>query len=186
VGNVLNPAIGLPDRPRVWTLNRRDKRAKSTSDAVPLRVCVACYQPFERIYRECPWCGHYHEPESRAAPAMVDGDLAEMSADLLARLRGEVVEADRTVDEERARLVGTGLHHVGVMAGAKHHAERLETQAALRNAMALWGGQQRAAGLNDSQMQRLFFHRFGVDVMTAQTLKRADAQALLDRLVTGG
>lgn len=186
VGNVLNPAIGLPDRPRMWSLNRRDKRAKSSSDAVPLRVCLQCYQPFERIYRTCPHCGFYHEPESRAAPAMVDGDLAEMSPELLARLRGEVVEADRSVDDERARLVATGLHHVGVLAGAKHHAERLETQAALRHAMALWGGQQHAAGLNDSQMQRLFFHRFGVDVMTAQTLKRAEAQALLDRLVTGG
>lgn len=186
VGNLLKPHIGLPDRPRAWTLDRRDKRAKSVSDAVPLRVCVRCFQPFERIYRECTWCGYYHEPESRAAPEMVDGDLAEMSPELLKRLRGEIAQATLTIEQERARLSDTRLHHVGVMAGVKHHAERLDTLAALREVMGLWGGRQRAAGLNDSQMQRLFFHRFGVDVMTAQTLKRAEAQALLDRLVIAG
>lgn len=186
VGNLLNPAIGLPDRPRAWSLDRRDKRAKGSSDAVPLRVCVRCFQPFERIYRECVWCGHYHEPEARSSPAMVDGDLAEMSPELLARLRGEIAQALGSVDDERWRLHQTGLPATHVMAHVKHHAERLETLAALRDAMALWGGRQRAAGLNDSQMQRLFFHRFGVDVMTAQTLKRAEAQALLDRLVIAG
>lgn len=183
VGNVLNPGIGLPDRPRSWSLDRRDKRAKSNSDAIPMRVCVECFEPYERIYRECPHCGHYPEPESRGSPAMVDGDMAEMSPDMLAALRGQIAEADRSLDDERARLLATGLHHVGVMAGVKHHAERLETRAALRDAMAIWGGQQHAAGLNDSQMQRLFFHRFGVDVLTAQTLKRAEAQSLLDRIV---
>lgn len=183
VGNLINPAIGLPDRPRTWSLANRDRKAKANSDAIPYRVCVECAQPYERIYRECPHCGHYPEPQARSAPAMVDGDMAEMSAELLAKLRGDIVEADRSIDDERARLVGTGLHHVGVMAGVKHHAERLETQTALRAAMALWGGAQRAAGLDDSQMQRLFFYRFGTDVMTAQALKRADAQALLDRIV---
>lgn len=183
VGNLLNPAIGLPDRPRVWTLDRRDKRAKSASDAVASRVCLQCYSPFERIYRECPWCGFYAEPEGRSAPSMVDGDLAEMSPDLLARLRGEIAEADRSIDDERWRLQATGLPATYVMSHVKHHAATLETRATLRAAMANWGGRQRAAGLNDSQMQRLFYLRFGVDVMTAQTLNRADGQALLDRIV---
>lgn len=186
VGNVLNPAIGLPDRNRSWSLANRDKRGKGNSDAIPLRVCPECAQPYERFYRECPYCGYYPEPQGRSTPAMVDGDMAEMSPELVAKLRGDIEEADRTIDQERARLVGTGLHHVGVLSGVKHHAERLETQQALRHAMALWGGRQRAEGMNDSQMQRLFYHRFGVDVMTAQTFKRAEAQALLDRIVNAG
>lgn len=183
VGGFINPALGPPDRHRVWSLNRRDKRSRSNSDAIPSRVCLNCFQPFERIHRECPFCGHYHEPESRGSPAMVDGDLAEMAPELLAHLRGAVEATMRTVDEERARLAATGLHHVGVMSNVKHHAEALEAQVALRQAMADWGGFQRAAGRTDSQMQRLFFLRYGVDVLTAQTLKRADALALLDRLV---
>lgn len=181
VGNILRH--GVPDRPRIWSLARRDKRAKSSSDAIPLRVCVQCYQPYERIYRECPYCGHYPEPGVRSSPAAVDGDLAEISPDVLAKLRGEVAEADRTIDDERIRLQATGLPHVPLMAQVKHHAARLEMQTALRDAMALWGGRRRAEGLNDSQMQRLFFLRYGIDVMTAQTLKRAEATALLDRIV---
>jgi DNA repair protein RadD len=182
VGNVLNPAIGLPDRARVWSLDSRDRRSKA-SDSIPMRVCVQCYSPYERIHRECPHCGYYQEPESRAAPAMVDGDMAEMSPELAARLRGDIEASDRTIDEERARLVATGLHHVGVLAGVKHHAERQETQGALRQAMGVWGGFRRAEGMTDSQMQRAFFLRFGVSVPEAMGLRRADAQTLLDRIV---
>lgn len=186
VGNVINPAIGLPDRPRAWSLANRDKRLSRATDAIPLRVCVSCFEPFERIYRECPHCGHYHEPESRGSPEHVDGDLAEMSPELLAKLRGEMEQAALPIEWERARLAATGLPHTYVMSGVKHHAERLETLDALRSAMAVWGGRRLAEGLNDSQMQRLFWHRFGVDVATAQTFKRAEAQALLDRLVNAG
>ncbi len=181
VGNVLRHLP--PDRPRAWTLDRRDRRAKSASDAIPMRVCLECFQPYERIYRECPYCGHYPEPAARSSPAMVDGDLAEMTPDVLAKLRGEIEEADRSVDDERWRLAQTGLPSVPIMAQVEHHAARLEAQAALREAMAIWGGRRRAAGDTDSQMQRRFWHLFGVDVMTAQTLKRAEAQALLERIV---
>ena len=180
VGNILRH--GPPDRPRAWSLDRRDKRAKSASDAVKPRVCVQCYQPYERIYRECPYCGFYPEPASRGSPAAVEGDLAEMSPDVLAKLRGDIVEADRSVEQERARLAATGLPHVQTMANVKRHAERLETQAALRFAMGVWGGQRKAEGLTDSQMQRAFYLRFGIDVLTAQTLKRAEAQTLLERI----
>jgi len=182
VGNLLKPHIGLPDRPRVWTLDRRGSRAKKDSDAIPLRVCVECYQPYERIYRECPHCGHYPEPEGRSGPAMVDGDLAEMAPDVLAAMRGFVAEATQSVEDYRWSLGQTGLPSTYVMSHVKHHAERLESLAALREAMAIWGGVQRAAGLDDAQMQRLFYLRFGVDVMTAQALKRAEAQALLERV----
>lgn len=188
VGNVLNPAIGLPDRPRIWSLDRRDKRKSAASDAIPLRVCInpTCAQPYERIYRECPYCGNYPVPQARSAPAMVDGDMAEMSPELVAKLRGDIVQATLSIPDERARLAATGLPHVQTMALIKHHAERVETLAALKHTMALWGGRQRAAGLTDSQMQRLFFLRFGVDVMTAQALKRAEASTLLDRIVNAG
>lgn len=183
VGNVINPAIGLPDRPRTWSLANRDSRKKKDNDAIPMRVCVECYEPYERTYRECPHCGHYPEPAARGSPEAVDGDLAEMSPELLAKLRGDVEQAVLPVEWERERLGATGLPHTHVMAGVKHHAARLDTLEALRAAMAIWGGRRKAEGRTDSEMQREFFLRFGVDVMTAQALKRAEAQALLDRIV---
>ena len=182
VGNVVRH--GLPDQPRVWSLDRLDARGRnSPSDAIPVRVCLQCYEPFERKYRECPHCGYYHEPASRASPAQVDGDLAEMSAELLAKLRGEADQANASIDDERWRLAKTGLPATYVMAQVKHHAERLDVLAALRDAMARWGGRWHAVGETDSMIQRRFFHTFGIDVLSAQALKRADAQALLDRIV---
>lgn len=179
VGNVIRH--GLPDRPRVWTLDRRDKRGKSAvTDALPVRVCLQCYEPFERKYRDCPHCGYYHEPAARGSPAQVDGDLAEMSPELLERLRGEI---PGSVDDERWRLQQTGLPSTYVMGHVKHHAERLGALEALREAMAAWGGRWHAIGENDSMIQRRFFHAFDCDVLTAQTLKRAEAQTLLDRIV---
>ena len=58
VGNLINPAIGLPDRPRVWSLANRTSRRRRSEDGIPLRVCLACYAPYERIHRACPYCGH--------------------------------------------------------------------------------------------------------------------------------
>lgn len=182
VGNVVRHLP--PDRPRLWTLDRREKRGKSRpTDEIPLRVCASCFEPYEAIYRTCPGCGYYPEPAARSAPEMVDGDLAEMSPDVLAALRGQVEYADRSVDEERARLAATGLHHVGTLSGAKRHAETLEARDALRSAMALWGGKWHALGHDDPQIQRRFFLSFGVDVLTAQTLRRAETEALCARIL---
>lgn len=182
VGNVINPAIGLPDRRIVWTLRDRDKRGSGPSDAIPYRVCVMCAQPYERIYRECVHCGHYPEPAGRSSPAMVDGAMAEMSEDLAARLRGDIEQATLSIPEERARLAQTGLPHVQTMANVKRHAERLEALAELRDTMGLWGGARLAEGLTDDQMQRLFWHRFGISVPEALALKRAEAVALRERI----
>lgn len=182
VGNVVRHLP--PDRPRVWSLDRRDPRGKKSAgaDAIPLRVCVACFEPYDAIYKECPHCGHYPEPASRSGPKFVDGDLAEMDAAALAALRGQIAHAERTVDDERARLVATRLHHVGVLSGAKRHAEALEARAALRAAMAFWGGRWHALGETDSQIQRRWYLSFGVDVGTALTLTRAETAALIGRI----
>lgn len=181
VGNVLRHLP--PDRPRVWSLDRRDAKKKKAGDEIPMRVCVECFEPYEAIYPKCPNCGHKPEPAARSSPQMVDGDLAEMSPEVLDALRGQIEYADRSNDDERARLIATGLHHVGVMAGVNRHAEAVETRQKLRAAMERWGGRWHAVGESDAVIQRRFFHTFGIDVATAQTLKRAESQALLDRIL---
>ena len=52
----------------------------------------------------------------------------------------------------------------------------------LRSVMAMWGGVQTAAGYRDPEIQRLFFFRFGIDVLSAQALGTADARSLQDRI----
>src|SRR6201996_685456 len=92
VGNVLRH--GLPDRPRIWSLDRRDKRTKKQDDAIPLKVCVECLSPYEAVKKRCPYCDHYMEPAKRSSPEFVDGDLTELDPQVLAALRGEIEKAD--------------------------------------------------------------------------------------------
>ena len=180
-GNTLRHG-GPPDVPRTWTLDRRDRKARVVDDAIPLRVCVMCFEPYKRIFRECPHCGHYPIPAVRSFPAQVDGDLQELSPEALARLRGEIAESDASDAEERARLEARRVPPLGIGAGVRRHRERAIAQQALRERMGEWGGAQHARGLSDSAMQRLFFHTYGIDTLTAQTLGHADAHALRERI----
>jgi DNA repair protein RadD len=175
---------GPPDRPREWSLDRRGKRASGASDGIPIRVCPAdgCYTPYPAIKRVCPVCGHYVPPAERGSPAAVAGDLCELSPEVLAGLRADVASVDMGIPERRAELAATGLPHVLIMANVKRHAERQEAQVELREAMGLWGGARTVEGLSNDEIQRLFFYRFGVDVLSAQALGAVDALALRDRL----
>ena len=94
VNNVLRH--GLPDARREWSLDRRERRGSKKSDAIPLRICANgdCLQPYERIYRCCPYCGFYPEPAGRSSPELVDGDLRELDAATLAALRGDIARID--------------------------------------------------------------------------------------------
>lgn len=184
VGNVLRHRGG-PDTPRTWSLSRRDKRAAAARDAIPLRVClnVECMQPYEKHLDCCPYCGEpVPEPERRGPPEVVEGVLAFMDDETMARLRGEI---PKTVEEFSRDMYASGLPGRFAGANVKRHRERLETLGVLRDAMAMWAGPRHAAGRSDSEIQREFWHVFGVDVMTAQTLDREAAAKLLDRIVTG-
>lgn len=173
VGNVLRH--GLPDRVREWSLDGRERRSRSTpTDAVPLRVCtnVACLAPYERVLPKCPHCGAVPEIADRSKPDFVDGDLGELDPAVLAALRGEI----RRIDADPVFPIGLGAPARGAL--ARNHAERQEAQRELRAAIALWAGWQRHQGRGTAETYRRFFHKFRVDVATAQTLNARDAAAL--------
>lgn len=170
--------MGPPDKPRIWTLERGERRKSAASDAIPLRICVACFEPYERIYRACPHCGHCPPPAGRSSPAMVDGDLAELSPEILAGLRAAVEAADISVEQKRQELRDAFAPPIGIAAGVNRHAERQAALAELRHAMAAEGGRWHAEGLDDVTMQRRFFLTYGIDVLSAQALPTAEARAL--------
>lgn len=181
VGNFLRHRGG-PDTPRTWSLDRRDKRAPKERDAIPIRVClnVACGQPYERHMDACPFCGEPAPgPAERGPPEMVDGVLALMDDETLARLRGEVPMG---ADEYLAAQLATGLPVRYAHANAKKHKERLGVLEDLKGVMAMWGGIYHARGETDSELQRRFWLTFGVSVLEAQTLGREDAERLLTRV----
>lgn len=173
---------GPPDKPRIWSLQSGENGRTSAGDGIPYRVCVACYEPYERFYRECPYCGHCPEVTDRSSPKAVDGDMMELAPDVLEALRKPIEALDRHEDFYRQELITTGLPHAYVAAHVNRRRANQEAQIELRAAMAAFGGRCLAEGLTDVQMQRKFFLTYGVDVMTAQALGTNEARALAGKI----
>ena len=174
VGNVLRH--GLPDARREWSLDRRERRSAKKSDAIPLRVCVSCLQPFEAVFKRCPYCDHYEPPAARTGPDFVDGDLTELDPETLAALRGDIARVDGDF------YAPQGLPLPAAMAARKRWAERQQGQQAMRNAIAWWAGVEHARGHSESESYRRFYFRFGIDVANAQTLGAREAGELAEKI----
>ena len=167
----------LPDVARQYSLDRREaRRARGMDDAIPLRNCPECLQVYEAFLLACPHCGFAKPPPGRSKPEQVDGDLAELDPEVLRQLRGEVERIDRppvfpasAAPEVRGSIT-------------KHHKARQDAQRRLRDTLALWGGWQEHVGHSVREAHKLFFLRYGVDVLTACTLSRADADVLCARV----
>lgn len=171
---------GLPDRPREYTLDSRDRRGSgnnSGDDAIPTRVCTKCGGTYESYMSKCPYCQTVHVPSSRSGPEQVDGDLVEMTG---TPWMSELVK-------EVARIDGPPLFPASTSAVADAHIrnvhrERQHAQAKLRKTIALWGGWKKTIGHDDSESYKLFYYRYGLDVGTAKTLNKRDADELCARI----
>lgn len=175
---------GLPDKDREWTLDNSDRtpRCKNTDDEVPLRYCSECIQPYARTNKYCPHCGHYHVPADRSAPEMVDGDLHELSPEALAAMRQEVEKVDKNVDHVLYGMKLSGMSDMAMAGARKNILLKQEMQAALRESIAWWAHITEKRGIDQSASYRLFYHTFGVDVLSAQALGRPAALALADKV----
>jgi superfamily II DNA or RNA helicase len=166
---------GLPDAPRVWSLDRRERRSRGTPDDVTLlKTCLNanCMAVYERVKKTCPYCGHYTPPAERSSPQQVEGDLCELDPDVLAKLRGEITRID---GEPR---IPAHLQGPAALAIANRHKARQNEQEKLRHWIALYAGYLREKNFSDSEIYRQFYFKFKIDVMTAQTLNVKDAEQL--------
>lgn len=102
---------------------------------------------------------------------------------MLAALRGQAAEAVMSLDDYRAKLAATGLPQHFIWRNAKAHAPKIEAQRALRDIMATWGGVHHARGLTDREIQRLFYERFGVDVLSCLSFGPSDAAGLIEKIL---
>jgi superfamily II DNA or RNA helicase len=174
VGNVIRH--GLPDIGRDWTLDRREKRSSAKRDDVEdLKACQSCTGVFERFRTTCPYCGHKPEPVDRSGPEFVDGDLTELDGPTLARMRGEKDVVDMSHDEFRQHLATKHVPPIGQLAQLKRHGEQQLAQVTLRESIAWWAAWKRQDGIPDAESYRIFYLTFGIDVLTAQTLKTKEA-----------
>lgn len=170
---------GLPDRPRLYSLDRRERRRQPPDDAIPLRVClnVDCLFPYESVLSACPLCGMPRPaPRLRGSPAHVDGDLIELDPAVLAEMRGEIDRIDV------APRIPQGATPIAAAAIKKRHWERQQAQTTLRDAIATWAGWQVHMGRDFREGYRRFWHQYGIDVASAQALGAKDATDLESRI----
>jgi DNA repair protein RadD len=191
VGNVLRH-MGPPDarwRAGKWTLDRRDKRASTPSDAEPLRGCPnpdphalgrdqPCNQPYERFRVSCPYCGHIPIPAERSTPEQVEGDMTMLSDEAVAQMRDGIsfrLESPVTYPYGASPEIKGRLDRV--------RRERTSSVEALKNAAAWWGGLCASQGYSDGEAYKKFYLKFGIDVWSMQMLDRAEAEALHARII---
>lgn len=176
--------FGFPDRPRAWTLDRRQKRAPKEKDpeALDILICTETGRPYEsHQIANCPHCGGSHVPVRDGTGGrviqMVAGDLTKLSAEDLAALRAatELPDPDTVIDP---RWSG------GVQAGQRNIAyANIQAQQELKNAIAEWAGFQRhGKGRSDSEIYSRFYAATGVDVWSVLAGSRADMIAMTERV----
>lgn len=82
---------GLPDDPRDWTLEGRQKRSKDGAEPTqPVRQCPTCYH-VHRPTPECPACGFVYPVQSRMIEE-VEGELAEVTAQREAKKQARMAQ----------------------------------------------------------------------------------------------
>lgn len=182
VGNVTD-RHGLPDYGKQWTLDGAAGSNGNGSGAPAVRVCIMCTGVYERYLGACPYCGHTHKPAGRGSIEQVDGDLIELDPGVLAGMREAIAAVDMPVDTYRLQLASRRAPAVAIRAHSKRHLKRQAAQAVLREAIAWWAAYRRAEGIPDAESYRRFYLTWGVDVMTAQTLRADEALRLAEKII---
>lgn len=188
VGNLLQ-FNGPPDKPRKWSLERGAKRASKANDGIPLRLCIGteenpgCGNPYERVLLACPHCGvEALPPKERSKPEHVDGDLTLYTPQMLREMFGvDTVEQAEALTNMAGWSPKIPYGADGAIVGRKNreHHEKVQSQAALRDAMRL----VMPANIDERVNARRFFHLFGVDTLQARMLGSTDADELRSKII---
>lgn len=179
VGNVI--AHGLPDRARFWTLNATKNKREKDPDDIPITQCDNCMMAYERVLRACPYCGAERLKVIMGPRTVeqVDGDLMLLDAATLAKMRAAVeLESPASIANRVAGAAGSFAGR-GV---ANKQLERLQSQRALADMIAIWAGIERAKGRSDDESYRRFYLWLGVDVLSALSLGRKEMDELRERI----
>jgi len=171
-----------PDRHRHWSLAPRDRRKRADIGDVPEKVCPACMKSYFGARTVCPYCGHERKPVERSAPEFVDGDISILDDDTRQRLLGEVQDTDLDASGYERKLIARNVPTIGRARMLRLHHEKQTAQKALRIVMQLWAGYNQYTVSETAELYRIFWYKFGVDVLTAQSLPTQAARDLSDRI----
>jgi DNA repair protein RadD len=175
VGNVLRH--GLPDVLKSpWTLYPELRGSKTTPEGPPLRTCINCYRVWMAYSKTCPHCGYKPVSGTRITSIkQVEGDLTEVPRGVLDILRKKIRHIESNPTEIFNQMLAAGAPQAAAYGFRAKHQKRKHNQERLKDVIALWGGQEIELG-NDRYIK--FFKKFGMDVLTAQTLGASEAEML--------
>ncbi len=182
VGNTINPAFGLPDFPRRYSLLPRNENQSSSKVVALVRYCPECTAAYERYKSKCPFCGHVVQPARRDDPIYVDGDLVQLDPLVLAELYAAKHKIDMDPAKFEQSLRAQGSHQDKARFRANNLRRQQAAQSHLRELMAWWCGTQVKKGLSKSEYQKLFFLRYKIDAISAQGLKKKEALELSEQI----
>lgn len=175
---------GLPDKPHVWTLASKERRARRVfdPDEVPVKKCPECVRGYPAILPACPYCGHEPVPAGGGRSVeQVDGDLTLLTAEALQALRNASVLLTPDQLVSQARFASGGRVNTQMIRDAQ--TAKIAAAQELTNAIALWAGHERARGRSDAESYRRFYHGTGgIDVLSALSLDRKEMQQLTENI----
>lgn len=176
VGNVEHH--GLPNTTRVWSLEPKSKRKKSTLGLTSIVICLAvgCFAPYDRKLLRCPYCNTLRIINSRDSIEKVDGNLTELHLDNIALIKKQRNKIDNPTPPP------TSKGEIVRLSVLKRQRIRKDKQTELRTFVSQWAGNLRFLGKTDAEIYINFYSITGVDILTAQTLGVGDATQLLEKL----
>lgn len=185
VGNIrrfIARGFPLPDNHYHWSLDDADRKQSGKSeDTDAVTTCTnvpACGFPYPAELSACPYCGEEPKKTERKGPARVDGNLKLLTPEEMAELRAALVDTSRDPEQVKTAMLRAGMPRVAAMGAAKNIKLLNEAQEQLRETISLWAGVQRDNGLSAEEAMTKFYKSFGIDIMTAQTLNRKEAEKL--------
>lgn len=139
VGNV--GRHGLPDADHDWSLEGKKKKRgkKKDTEEIKVKQCPTCYRVHVPA-SECPYCGHVYEA-SRSGPEQVDGELREITREMLEAQRKEARITQgkaQTVDE---LMAATGMSRFRAQAIVKARADKAELHDSLAADLRTWAAE---------------------------------------------
>ena len=176
VGNV--ERHGLPDMPRIWSLEPKIKRKKSILDdelAIPITTCKRCFAPYDSRLSKCPHCGAVKTVVFRTSIKEVRGNLTELHPDIIKIMKKERDRIDNPPP------VPTAQGEIVRLSALKRQRIRKRKQTELRGMISQWAGNLKFSGKTDSEIYKIFYSITGVDILKAQTLGAGDATRLMEK-----
>ncbi|QHJ72810.1 helicase [Proteus phage 2207-N35] len=108
----------------------------------------------------------------------MEGNLTLLTPEELEELRSALIDTSRDPNSVKEMMLKAGAPTVAAMGAAKNIRLLNEAQNNLRESIAVWAGRQRDNGLSAEEAMKKFYKTFGIDIMTAQSLNRKEAEKL--------